>query len=65
MTDDKSKQRRGFAAMDPAKRKAIAALGGAAVRPDQRSFSKDRDLAANAGAKGGAAGSGTPKKAFP
>ena len=50
---DKPKQRRGFAAMDPEKRRAIAAKGGAGAAPENRSFSKDRSLAASAGAKGG------------
>lgn len=45
--------RRGFAAMDPEKRREIARKGGASVPADKRSFAKDRDLAANAGKKGG------------
>lgn len=48
--------RRGFAAMDPERRREIARKGGAAVPSDQRSFAKDRDLAANAGRKGGSSG---------
>jgi uncharacterized protein len=57
------KGRRGFASMDPEKRRAIARLGGMAVKPESRSFSKDRALASNAGRKGGKA---TPahKRAF-
>lgn len=51
---------RGFAAMSPEKRKAIAQKGGAAVHPAQRSFSKDRHLASEAGSKGGSA-RGRPK----
>lgn len=57
---DKPKARRGFAAMDPEKRKAIAARGGAAVPADKRSFATNKSLAQTAGAKGGAAGR-TPK----
>ncbi len=54
MTDQKkTKGLRGFAAMDPEKRREIARKGGASVNPANRSFSKDRDLAANAGRKGG------------
>ena len=48
------KQYRGFAAMDVEKRKAIAAKGGGSVDPANRSFARDRTLAAAAGAKGGA-----------
>lgn len=41
--------------MSPEKRSAIAANGGRALRPDMRAFSKNRELAAAAGRKGGAA----------
>jgi general stress protein YciG len=41
--------------MDPDKRRAIARKGGLAVAPEDRSFSKNRELAARAGAIGGAA----------
>jgi uncharacterized protein len=53
-TPTKPKSRRGFAAMSPEKRRAIARKGGAAVHPSLRSFAKDRALAARAGALGGA-----------
>jgi general stress protein YciG len=46
---------RGFAAMDPEKRRAIAAKGGASVQAENRSFSKNPELAASAGQKGGQA----------
>lgn len=60
MTDDttpKADRRhlRGFASLSPERRREIAARGGAAVAPENRSFSRDRDLAAGAGSKGGAA----------
>jgi uncharacterized protein len=60
----KPKRKLGFAAMDPEKRRAIARLGGAAVQPHQRAFSRDPYLAAEAGRKGGAVGhgGGRPKK---
>jgi general stress protein YciG len=45
--------RRGFAAMDPEKRREIARLGGKAVPAEKRSFSRDPDLAAACGRKGG------------
>ncbi len=48
-----SKARRGFAAMDQAKQRAIASKGGQSVPGEKRSFSRDPELAANAGRKGG------------
>jgi general stress protein YciG len=50
--------RRGFAAMDPERRREIARRGGASVPSEKRSFAQDRDLAATAGRKGGAASRG-------
>lgn len=47
---------RGFASLDPERRKEIARSGGAAVPADKRSFSQDRGLASSAGRKGGEAG---------
>jgi len=44
---------RGFASLSPERRREIAAQGGAAVKPENRSFSRDRGLAAGAGSKGG------------
>ena len=60
MTDQptKPKAMRGFAAMSPEKRTAIARLGGAAVPEDKRSFSQNRDLAARAGTLGALASHG-------
>lgn len=59
----KPKARRGFGAMDPEKRRRIAAKGGGAVPAHKRSFAKDRALAASAGRKGGEAsrGGGRPR----
>ena len=45
--------KRGFASMDPEKQKEIAKKGGESVPAEERSFSKDRDLASEAGKKGG------------
>ncbi len=59
--DNKSK--RGFASMDPDRRREIAAKGGAAVPAAKRSFSKDISLAANAGRKGGSTARVTTKAA--
>jgi len=49
---------RGFASMDPATQREIASKGGRSVPPEERSFSKDRALAAEAGRKGGEASHG-------
>jgi general stress protein YciG len=46
---------RGCAAISLERRREIASMGGAAVPADRRSFSRDRDLARAAGARGGAA----------
>jgi general stress protein YciG len=54
-TTTPTKARRGFAAMDPERRREIAARGGAAVPAEKRSFSQSRDLAARAGRSGGSA----------
>ena len=58
------KQRRGFAAMDPEKRRLIATKGGASIPAAKRAFSVNRDLAATAGRKGGEAsrGGGRPAR---
>lgn len=49
---------RGFASMDPAQQKRIARLGGQSVAPEDRAFSKNRNLAKIAGKKGGEASRG-------
>jgi uncharacterized protein len=53
--DEPKKSKRGFASMDPEKRRAIARKGGQSVPNDKRSFSQSPDLAARAGQKGGQA----------
>ena len=53
---DVRRSTRGFASMAPEKQRAIAAKGGRAIAADKRSFSKDRDLAREAGRKGGLRG---------
>jgi len=45
--------KRGFAGMTPEQRSRIASLGGKAVKPESRSFSKDNKLAISSGRKGG------------
>lgn len=44
---------RGFASMDEKKQREIAKKGGESVPDEKRSFSKDHELAAEAGRKGG------------
>jgi len=45
----------GFAALSPERRREIARKGGANVPAHKRSFSQNRELAAEAGSKGGTA----------
>ena len=52
---EEPKSKRGFASMDPEKRREIAKKGGAAVPNEKRSFSTSKSLAVSAGRKGGAA----------
>ena len=62
-TDDGPKvTRRGFAAMDPERRREIARRGGASVPSDKRSFAQNRNLAADAGRKGGSTSKGGGRK---
>lgn len=48
-----STSKRGFASMDPARRREIASKGGKAVPKELRGFSKSPELAAEAGRRGG------------
>lgn len=59
----KKKARRGFAAMDPEKRRLIAIKGGGSVKAENRSFARYPGLAAEAGRKGGIASRGGGRKA--
>ena len=45
--------KRGFASMDQARQREIAQKGGASVPASERSFSRNHELAAAAGRKGG------------
>jgi len=47
------KSGRGFASMSEEERREIAKKGGESVPDEKRSFSQDRDLASEAGRKGG------------
>ncbi len=48
-----STSKRGFASISVEKRREIASKGGKSVPGDKRSFSQNRDVAAQAGRKGG------------
>ncbi|MDP2358223.1 MAG: general stress protein [Beijerinckiaceae bacterium] len=60
----RQKAKRGFAAVSPEKRRDIARKGGQAVKPENRAFAKDKELAAEAGRKGGAI-AGQAAEAYP
>jgi general stress protein YciG len=49
----KQPARRGFAAISSERQREIASLGGKAVPDEKRSFSRDPELARQAGRKGG------------
>ncbi len=51
--NEKGSSNRGFAAMDEARQREIAKKGGESVPAEKRSFSQNRELAAEAGRKGG------------
>jgi general stress protein YciG len=48
-----STSKRGFASMSVEKRREIASRGGKSVPAEKRSFSQNRNLASEAGRKGG------------
>ena len=50
-----NKKPRGFALLNPAQRSQIASMGGLAVKPENRAFSVNTDLASKAGRIGGLA----------
>lgn len=52
---DPDRKPRGFALLSPEQRREIASRGGRAVRPEDRTFSRDRAYARRMGRKGGAA----------
>lgn len=52
-TTTTTKSNRGFASMDPDRRREIARKGGASVPSAKRSFSQSADLAARAARVGG------------
>jgi general stress protein YciG len=58
MPNQNNRSNRGFAFMDEDKQREIASKGGKSVPDEERSFSKDRDLASEAGRKGGESSGG-------
>ncbi len=53
MAGDSNVSKRGFGSMSPEKKREIASKGGKSVPSAKRSFSQNRDLASEAGRKGG------------
>jgi uncharacterized protein len=53
MVQQQGGSNRGFAAMDEERQREIASEGGKSVPDEKRSFSKDPELAREAGRKGG------------
>lgn len=58
-----SAKQRGFASMDPERRAELARKGGLSAKPENRPFSKDKDLASRAGKKGGKISKPRPSEA--
>jgi uncharacterized protein len=52
-SSDKPRSKRGFASMSAERQREIASMGGKSVPAQNRAFSKQRDLAYEAGRKGG------------
>lgn len=63
MADKPKSTTRGFAGMSQARRVEVAKKGGSSVSAENRTFSKDRDLAARAGHLGGKNSHGGGRKA--
>jgi general stress protein YciG len=53
MANGNTVSKRGFASISREKQREIASKGGKSVSSEKRSFSQNRDLAAEAGRKGG------------
>jgi hypothetical protein len=58
-TPESASSNRGFGSMDERKQHDVASKGGQSVPAEERSFSKDRELASEAGRKGGEAKGGS------
>ena len=63
MTKESGISRRGFASMDKEAQRKVASLGGSSLKPEQRSFFRNRELAAEAGRKGGLKSHATRREA--
>ena len=67
MADEQRTSKRGFASMSEEKQREIARKGGASVPSHARSFSRNHELAVEAGRKGGRESGGNfrndPKRA--
>jgi general stress protein YciG len=61
MNKESGISRRGFASMTPERRKELAIKGGKSVKPENRAFSKNKDLARAAGKLGGRVSKKAPK----
>jgi hypothetical protein len=59
LTQESGSSNRGFGSMDERKQHDAASKGGQSVPAEERSFSKDRELASEAGRKGGEAKGGS------
>jgi general stress protein YciG len=55
-----STSKRGFASISVEKRREIASKGGKSVPAEKRSFSQNRNLASEAGRKGGSTSHSSP-----
>jgi general stress protein YciG len=60
-SSDRPRLKRGFASISPERRREIATMGGKGVPAESRAFSKHKELASEAGRKGGLA-SGRKRK---
>lgn len=58
-----TKDNRGFASMDENKQRDIASKGGQSMPDEKRSFSQDRELASEAGRRGGESSGGGQQQA--
>lgn len=58
MSEQSTRGNQGFASMEEERRREIASKGGKSVPGEERSFSRDHELAAEAGRRGGEASHG-------
>ena len=65
MEEERPKQRKGFAAMDPERQRAIARKGGIAAHKSGNAHQWDAEAARRAGEKGGVISRGGRGRDFP